>query len=1636
MAAPFFEALANQISDQFSLGENTNKSLDIVENGHVKKYAQLGDFANKFDQSSERRYLEEGYLRKDTFNVDPKQFEILMQEPELTVLIKKKMFSSVAENFRPDLMDADDKLFYKTSRILFENKCKQIGAFEKLSKIEKVSTAIGEFDTQMLPLVMSLFDELQATSFSSGGLFSPLNQTSTGKLSDVIQKIRKVYAFSPSRERTTWLKDDKTLFASQLGEGTGVIELTNVTSINTTTTVNGSSGGTCTINIADPYQLMLITESDLERALSDATNPMFNHKIFQLGKDSADTIIARNTKEMNDLRRLRGASDIIFNINPDTLLGERVVALVDKIGEKINFTYDAALGLGGLGIGKGVQVSDDCKIGGSLLGQEGLNTSPAKKVPGTENVLRAFPSSELSLFGDIITAVFNKIQMEANARAIINQKSDRVNYARRKLRFYFLGKRIIQPMDQISIYIGSKSMFDTKILSGLQQSFNAYGFLKNLDNTFYDLKNSIDTLFNPSGNVDIQLEKSVLVGPNFPNYLWGTMRNQFVNERSGSHVFGGIVQGVKGSYSEGKYSVTISGKDNTAYFEQGYVNFKPSADVWNGALYDPLTPFKTKFDTISSNFKNKGPELLDENAKLLGTKLVRYKNGPNAGRVAVPGGLLHDTDIDNKGRKRKVMYAPDGLVYRWKEGIGTFVQFGDSFQANDPSRLGAPSPNINAFAGQDVMNVLSLLITGTPYNFSNYYKGLRDSGNLLRDPQTGQDSAFSFYSSLTSDLTKRNMSWGNFIPFKTLTMDQETFKKVLDTQLNIIGKNDEVDGKLKELLDIKNSLRDLNLFKQFPDSDTAKVTLYAKANQLGFELDAINNSTFNSLGDKGNLASSFSLVGNDVSYDMDEVLNPGKPNQTLADAAGRRALRRKTNFLTRRLSWRVRANEDANLFIVDDYYDKDYDILAFEKSFSDGIQAFKSEFLTVKDQIFLTANLLNLEVFCDSQGHIRVRPAQYNRMPSSIFYKMLQLKSDKGIQVFPQFLEDLFVNQIDAMILKIEIIENQIRLDAAIIGKLTDIDIIKWINSGSNGTNNVPNAEGAFKFISKDNDQKNIAKWRIGDAITIITTANPENKTDPFSTGIIRGQVFGPAQRSQIIKDIFTASFQETAPENINNQNRINELISRLTMDTAQQVTIDDFYQKTETGIASPVITKSPDIFKIVKNISDKIGERQRYVKAAYNLLKNVKEAKSLDGDKDNSRNKLLFPTTSKNGQVPEIFESMIEDESYDDLGIGSGKRYIIKNSQIKSLDDSENSPEYTMVEVKGLLDPGGFKVSVPQELNTFSGDGNALNTAAAVDYDTWRMYGMKVGPSVNAPFLHDPESQCAPYAAALLSRARKQILQADISMAGNEYMQPGEVVFVEDRGLLYYVESVTHSFNYGGSFTTNLRLTYGHSPGEYIPTPFDVVGKMLYINRDNTDIINYRQGSTRNENSLGVVIFDTKNTLTDPQKTLFEGSNGSHNERVISDILGTTAFTLKSNATTGTNVKAKIEVRIYFSKTTGSPNSDLSNAADAVVKILKGAIVPATGDILNSTTAPMTPTSPSDDLIKVVPVDITDAVNQKSPSIKAIDAARNLSKTNNLFGTGESKNDDAISKALFKYVIDCWVTFTNVDPDEAGVPS
>jgi hypothetical protein len=1624
----FLGDLAGQIDSQFSTGENNNRNLDAVVDGQNVKYGTLGDFSSQFDQSAQRKYVEEGYLRRDPFNLDPKQLEVLFQEPNATVLVKKRMFSSIAENFRSDFMDQDEKLYYRAMKFLFQNKCRIISAYEKLSKIQRITSAAGTISDQLVPIISTLSDIINTGG--SGGLFSAISgggfggtsdnggktPTDASHLSQVMDKVRRIYGFNTTNSTTNWITDSTNLFQSQFGQGTGVIEITNFTNLSTNTTVELKNPGNFNLTISDPYQAMLVTDWDIEKAISDATNMFFNHGIFGFGRQEADQNIADAQNRLNKLRSARGVSPITLQVNPDTLFGRRVIAVFDRLGVELVFTYNSGFG----GIGGSVDVSPEYLQNGTIAGVDGLATKRGIGIGTNGNIRQLVPDNELSIFQNLVKSVYNKIQLDANSKNSSQVGNKQTNYARRKLRFNFGGQLIIQNMDVVHIYMNSKSRFDNKLLSGLQQMFTGVGLLQNVDN-------SVNALFNPGSSITLQAEKAAFVGADFPNYLWSSLRGQFINEKEGAHVFAGVVDNVNDSWSDGKFSVNVSGRDNTAYFDQGKVNFKPGVDSFNGAIFDTLTPFKSNFDTITSNAKDESPQLLDENVIILGTSqdkkgLLKAKAGPKAGQKITSDTLFQHVNIDpTTGKTSREIFAPDGLVYRWKEGIGVFVQFGNSLELNDPNKVGNPSISKEPFAGQDVMNVVSLLVTGQPYNYANFWKASANIDGFGRDPQSQQDAAYSYVASLKNDLIKNNMLWGNFIPFKNLTIDEQSFAQAMQAQFRCIQKNQDLDAKIQKLADLN---RTANLFgaatvlgdvaSNFkPQFLEVKAQLTNLQESIQNDIDAIQEQDYDF--NKLVVAS-----GPDASFDYSPTntsnkLTPSNPNV-------RRELRRKLNFLTRRMSYNVRANEDKNLFIVDDFYDKDYDILAYEKSLTDGIKLYNNEFTSTREKIINTAELLNLEVFADTQGHIRVRPPQYNRMPSSVFYRMMYLKKAYGIQIFPQFLSDIFGNQLDTLRKRIEIVEDMIRLDCAVLNYTSDDAATKFLisSSATNGTGD------PFNFISD-------TTGAISDISQLIASSSGKLLDDSIQnlSSLLNKQakstksVFSNSQRySEIVKQLLAQNLglQGYSVQDVfspSNNTYIQTLINRIQTKSGQRIDKKDYIANNDDGQKDVVLplAQSIDVFKVTKELQEKLQERQQVTKVFYLAIKNATEFKSLDDQSNSTSSELLAPGIFNNSNVPEVYEHMIEDETFDDYGPGSGSRFIIKRAQIRSIQTSFNPPDFTMVEVQGVLNPFAPN-ALPEGLNSFPNNGNGLVTAIAVDYDAWRDYGFKNVATVKVPFLSDPNSQCAPYASMILSRNRKNIKRATVTISGNEFMQPGEVVFLEDRQMLYYVNSVRHNFNFGSSFTTTLDLSYGHTPGEYIPTTLDMIGKMIYNNRDIAGYTVQRQANSGNETNLGVVIKDATNVANTPalssQKTP-PNSYSAFNSKTLNNILYTAAYTINANNTKGNNITAEVELRLYYDN-------------DHPIDVNLIAFANSAQDILtgknNAPNDPVNNQAFQGQNVRVVAINMDDESDRRSPSQKAIDSARNQINSGNTSVGSPPAPVDKIRLALFSYIVDCWLIF------------
>ena len=1626
----FLSDLGDQLSQQFSMGENRNRTMG-------EGYSSLGEFANNFDQSAERRYLEEGYLKNNPYNIDVKQLEILMQEPNATILLKKAMFSSLSQNYRTEYMDKDEKLFYRASKFLFQNKCTQISAYEKLTKIQKVSSIMGRIDEQLLPLIFSLIDEFEGAGAinGAGALGSAIgsssgNSTEVSNTYKIIDKIRKAYAFSRTAKTTTWLTDATSLFQSQLGEGTGVIEITNFAEFSTSNS-NTLDGNSFNINISDPYELMVVNEIDIEKAISNATNLYNQHAIFNLTVTSQQDLISEAQSQLNTKRQARGVSPIILKVNPETLLGRKVTAIIDGIGVEIPFQYNESKGI----FGQGVSVPSDYLIGGAAVGSQGLDNGNGTTKSNTQ--LGIFnKNSELDSFNKYISATYTLIMLEQNSRNATTQNNQFTNYVRRKMMFYFLGKLIFQPMDQVHFYISSKSQYDVKVDAGLKSTYNIASIFGSLEKTLNDFK--MNTPFN---SIDLLAEKALFVGSDCPTFIWSMIRRQFVNEIEGTHVFAGLVTNASESFNGSKFSANISGDNNSFYLKLGKVNYTPSAENFNGPLYDPLTPFKSQFDQVSSNYNSTIPTLLDENLALIGKGgILKNNSGPAAGLPVTEEGLINDSYVDKNKNIRKIFHAPDGLVYKWKEGIGVLVQYGDAMHLNDPNLIGNQNVSKEPFAGQDVMNTISLLITGIPYNYATFIRAARDCGNNVIS-NDGNVASFSYYDSLSKDLSKRNAIWGNFIPFKDLTTNTTAFTSSEKAYQSFGLKTTELGNLTKKLQDIYGNYI-LNV-STAPDNIQALYSGAAKKAVTDFADISSKIASLSQSDDVINGESNLSIAGNNVEFDSDEMISGADKNNS-DNSKYRKALRRKVNYLTRRLSWQVRSNEDRNLFIVDDSYDQNYDIIAYEKTFANKLELYKNQFGDVYQRVKYVAGLLELEVFCDTQGNIRVRTPQYNRVPSSIFFKLLNLNKTSGVQILPTYINDLYKDQVISIKQDIEVTEDYIGLDLLLLGQQSrDAGFI-------NRTYNDKSKVGDFVFFSDSDGNINSPSFIKDD----VTDPNQKNQTsqnlDPETVtkqANSKRALFSSFNQANLLLNL---AKQFTIPSSYQNfstiltSDTLNNILKRIQDKTGISVNIDNYLYKDDQG--AYIQTKAPNIFYVVSDLAKRIEERKKLAKSLNKALRNVIEVRSLD------KNTISKIGQNNNGSIPEIYENIIEDESNDDYGPGSGFRYIIRNSQIISYTIKENKPEYTGFMVSGMLSEFMGSTQDSLSVDFFDGlsGGNGLVTAAAVDYDLWRMYGDHTPSSKVVPFFSNPNTQCGPYAAILLSRARKNILQGDITISGNEYMQPGEVVYLEQRNLLFYVTSVTHNFNFGTGFSTSLKLSYGHSPGDYIPQPFDIAGKLLYNNRNQTSIITYKNQSNANEMSVGVFLKSLKSGNSDvfsgdkkdskKDGTIPENEYSSYNLKSISNALGFIKYKISQYNVKGLDKILSVELRIY--KENGKAiDPDLFQFAKNIKSMMEGDYAyPFKNGSFAKITIDKT-LSNAGSTVEIIQIkeielasnDLSKSGDFQSPSQLAAGKAKEISNnltTNKIKYSDANQSQNAkiiqqktsIRNALIGYIVDCWV--------------
>jgi len=1416
--------------------------------------------------------------------------------------------------------------------------------------------------------------------------------------------------------------------------------LTLVKSFNCTNSLNFNAGSG-TLEIDDPYDLFSIKQEDIEQAISDTARQDKKGGAFLTAANNAlKETISQDINALNQARAVRGANPIVFVVSPKTLLGKRLRAIIDGIGEEIQFEYGANGNTSVLGtlvneiIGSSNNITvdtnyvigssdfDTLNLGIQRLATKSINSTLSKPAPGSiEGSVNSFVnsfsnvlnSSELDIFKRLLSNYYLALQQEELTRINKIETNKDNNELRQKLLDFYCGRPLIQPMDTVHVYIRSNMQTDSKLSLALKNDFGPTQILDQMGKIVSDFKSS----FTSSGDLSDNLEKTLFFGKDFPEYIWKNIRNQLIGDKIGTHVFAGVVTDGRRSKSPGNSSLSITMSNNSEFFKMGMVNINPSLDDSYNSLYDPLTPFKFNFNSVNGSIDTL-PVLLDENNPKLLSAFSKFTSGRNAGRSPGADNIAQDIELSYSNQLRNIFHAPPGFVYEWKKGIGTYTGFQTSTKYKSSiERPKAPQLTSDPFAGQDIMNCLSLYITGQPYNFVTFYNAVRNYDSYSKDDAKNEDSSTSFTRQLQFNLTEKNNQYGKFIPFKKLTVDEDTAVMYVSRQFSIIDTNNKINDLLKQRARIVNFK--LGIEAAYSSSSGAPSNSIDKVGLVGYnekiaDLDSQIWSIQNKSDIYNNSDGIIKIAGDDISFDTDEFLNK-YDNSIITNKKSRKLLRRKINFLSRRLPWQVKANEDRNFFIVDDAYDKDYDLQAYESVIdSSKLSTFNSQFSAINDKIVQTASILQLECFIDSQGHIQVRPPQYNKVPSSLFMKMFKLNKEEGIRLFPKFLEDLYSNQIDLTAKQIQVCEDNIRLFCAILNFTNDIDAAVYLSSGDT-------ALDYFAFISNEDTGDIFSKGSIKE---LLVYSSPEmqdqNSEELKSTSFIANGQTGVKNIFTFVKrmKIETNEFGEGAykfTSNISNvKDKISVLLERIYNNSGQKVDINKYL--VESKKLGNSVLSSVDLLNINNQISYYVGQRQKLLKSFNGLLKTVTESYS-SASQDNVVNILTGPTSFDESNIPDIFENLVEDENYDDFGPGSGKRFIIKNSQIKNYSLVEKAPQNTVIEVNGRISPQLAENAIPAGTSiTLPGGtgGNMVTSAIAVDYDLWRMYGFRSTESVSPVFFTNPVTQCAPYAVALLNKQRAEILSARVSLVGDEFKQPGEVYFLEEENLLFYSHSVSHQFNYGENFSTDMELTYGHTPGKYIPNPLDVIGKVLYNNRNSDSNIVIKNDSAGPETPLGTLVNSiTYTTSIDPKSSnTVNNKYEINNSRVIQSIRSAAINMMSSS---NINSMPIIELRLFSNNL--APNSDLEELAKYFIGLLTGTNVLAA---MNENIILI----PKEN-VRINTISKLDPTKYGSPSKTAFSIAKDILSEKGITFSDASGYAASLDDIIIKNIIDVWLIYT-----------
>lgn len=1336
--------------------------------------------------------------------------EVYSQTPVASVIIKKREFSSLKHLYNPIYMSEADKWLYRCIKRLVQRKCFIMAEYERLSKVSKMM----DLNLSVTAILASLIADEKETDQS-----------------EAYKKLEAVIMARTPAVNTTYYVDPFDPEIPELGLGQGIFEISTVTSLNTTLNI-GSEGG-CNFTLEDPNSILLINDEDIEFSIRE-TQPSPTNVVKTYRDKIASSLREAQSAEadLNLSRTARVKSRINFEIQQN---GWAPIATMELGGEDLfPFNIDNV---------------------GSYMGRD-----------------ESLTSEEKTLFN----IVYKKLTEYSSAvkEGMLNNKSfpnnvkDDLNYVRNKMRLFYLGKYLIQPMDEVHIYIdGGTRNFRENYFSETNESFS-----EDISGDVTDGINKKSSLMSSNSNAADYLDDDFLQ-QDFNNYVNNSVISggmtfaefkkirmlQLISD-SGSHVFAGLVKEVQDTYSSsnGKYVLSVSCATNMEWLRMSRFNKEPSLDQTQGLVQDPLTPMSFRLDS-ATGLPSGVPDLLPENKTFLSERSTLIPAGERRGLNVTS---LEDMEVGKEfigGNSITTYQHVPGLVYRWKEGVMTAVY---NMFLRDPKNLSLTDMKSlrrdigffwsnSAFDNLDSANILSILVTGIPYNNATFIQSTKHAFI----PNSSLDTSKDFFSTFLDFQSTNVKINGNFIPFKVITVSPEALATASKLQIRLTGFSSEMQQLRAKSAEISDKIFGFQNIGGEAELEVLIEALKQQQTSIDKRISDLEIELKDDLGPENIQNAIVQVAGNDVMFDLLE----SKDNESAKNFGDRLA------YLVQRRKEDVIYGKDKNLFIVSDEYDKDYDIQAFVLQMrQNSPEMFKSTWLDVYQLCNRVAEILDFEFFTDTQGHIVFRPPQYNRVPITVLKNMLQLYKGSGIKLISDSVLKLYSTREESIIRDIVSLEWEIAMNGALIGKkiyekkedrLSEGRIVN-VNSGFDF--DVEKDLGLFFILNSAWDIEKGIKWS-----EAVYSANREETLKLISSANLATQL------SSTSRGLFSSGAQKDLQNKDAKSEKESYDLAVEQLSILKGIPVQNFEKFDKVAVGSKrngQATPTTDRSNIVNKMSELISRRARLLRTLGKIMEQVDEV----GEIVNGKFQVKM-VGSDNLVLNDLNRRFIEDDTKDYIGPLSGNRFIIKDEHIINHSFTEKPPELTALTVKG----GDPIIAVPQE-------GTAIGTnyiAFGADFDMWRQYGWRNDKTFERPYFNSAELQCAPYALMLLSRQRKNIVTGNLDVIGNEYYQLGDVVYVASRRLLFYVTGINHSFSYGGEFKTKLTLTYGHPPGEYIPTPLDIIGKMSIRQGSNSEYRMNRQISNVNK-SLGIIKYEASGSdvTIDKDKIHLQNKYGKQN--------------------------------------------------------------------------------------------------------------------------------------------------------------